>query len=126
MARGNLWIVLTKDSREKLLAFIPPFYPHIFADHVTLFYNVELIEEYKSLLGAKVEIILKENIFNHKIQATTLDIGELPCQNTSPHITISAQEGIKPFESNSMLESDHTSVPVEKTIIEGIVEFKEF
>lgn len=123
MTKGILWIKLTEESKMKLLNLVPTLYPKIFADHVTLFYNIELSDEYTSLLKAQVEISLKTNSYNDRIQAVTIDIGDLPSQNTFPHITVSAKDGIKPVESNTMLRLEHTSMSISGEI-EGIVDFK--
>lgn len=125
MTKGILWIVLTEESKRKLLEIAPAKYPVLFADHITLFYNVALSNHYKTLLGTTITIKLKTNSYNDKIQAITVGVGDMPSQNSYPHITLSALEGVKPVQSNTMLKSEHIATPIFGEI-EGIIEFKEF
>ncbi|MEK7605548.1 MAG: hypothetical protein AAB478_03420 [Patescibacteria group bacterium] len=125
MTKGILWIVLIEESKQKLLETVPAKYPVLFANHITLFYDVELTGEWKGLVEKRIELSLKTHCYDHQIQAVTVDIGDLPCQNLFPHITISAQEGIKPFISNAMLQGVHSSQYVKESL-QGVVEFAEF
>lgn len=125
MTKGILWIVLYEVAKEKVFELVPPLYPKIFADHVTLFYNVELNDKMESLVGQQVNVELKANCHNNHIQAVAVEIGNLPCQNPFPHITLSAQKGVKPFTSNIMLQGVHSSQSL-KGSLQGVVEFEEF
>jgi hypothetical protein len=123
---GILWVVLAKNAKVELLKYTPPMYSVHFAHHVTLFYGIELSEEYRPLIGMAQKIKIKNNCYNDIVQAVEVDIN-LKSKNTNPHITISAKEGVEPVESNIMLQSEHISIPLPNDIeLEGIVEFKEF
>jgi hypothetical protein len=127
MNKGILWVVLTEDSKKKLLSMVSPLYSTIYAHHVTLFHNISLTPEYELLLGKKKIITLKENVYNEKIQAVTVDLEDMVSQNRFPHITISAQKNVRPVESNEMLQTNNTSQPINYNMqIEGTIEFKEF
>lgn len=126
MNNGVLWLILTEESHKKLLEAIKPLYTTIFGHHVTLFYGIPLQPQHRVLLGTKHIVSVKENAYNEKIQAVTVDLKALPCQNINPHITISAMPNTPPVESNKMLQGPHEAMQVVGLDLEGIVQFKEF
>lgn len=67
------------------------------------------------MLGKTVEVMAVANCCNDKIQALRVSLPEEVrqlCNNENPHMTISMVEGVKPVESNNMLEGDRMEVPM--------------
>lgn len=123
--KGLLCILLTEDSRKRLLDKASPIYPVVYADHVTLIYPAYLSPEIQQIIGKSQIIKLRGNAYNEKIQAAVVELTDLQSQNKFPHITISALEGVSPVESNSMLGCEHKLLPITgEALLEGTVVFK--
>lgn len=107
MVRSLFSLVLTDNDRLNLLRLAGPRYEEMFAHHITLSYGVELSADQERLVGAARTITVTGVVWNDRIQAATVELDGLECQNVQPHITISAQPGVKPVESNAMLANPH-------------------
>ena len=99
-------IVLSKDSREKILRAFAKHIPigwSVYADHITLMHHSKHCEEFKQSL----EELLKHTIFTHIInigksdKAIALQVG-IPSTNEITHITLAVAPGAKPVESNNI------------------------
>jgi hypothetical protein len=102
--RGILWLSLPEQKS--------PVHP-IFSQaaehfHVTLQFGVVENEIPDGILGRTFTVRATENCFNDRIHALRV---ELPsgirsvCLNKNPHMTISMLPGVRPVESNVMLQS---------------------
>lgn len=78
--------------------------------HVTLEYGLDASKLPKQVLdkiGKKVKVDVIANCNDDEIQALMINLpGEYKrlCKNKIPHMTISHKSGVKPFQSNAMLE----------------------
>lgn len=71
--------------------------------HVTLEFGADK-DEVKNLIGREFEAEVIGNAYDYDVQALMVSLPQgIPCGNKQPHITISMNEGIKPFQSNEML-----------------------
>jgi hypothetical protein len=120
--KGILWLSLTGQNSPVEAIYNPA--NHL---HVTIQFNVEL-SEVEHLLGRQVMVHAYANCSNGRIQALRV---ELPaefhtlCQNESPHLTISHLPNVRPVESNTMLQSDHNSLPLD-LVLSTVAEFHSF
>lgn len=108
--KGILWGVLQTPLST------PRRYPLGTPHHVTLQFGVDR-DDWKHLEGVVFQATTKLEAWNDKIQTVALELpGDIPCQNRTPHISVSWCEGVKPYESNLMLASDFHSKPLTQTL----------
>jgi len=118
---GILWAVV-----QSPIALQPRFQsgvPH----HITLQYGVER-HEWEHLIGLPVTVGVLEECWNDRVQALSVILPDwwLPCRNPHPHISVSWVEDADPVESNSMLNSEHESAPVDFEYVHCTIEFEEW
>ena len=98
-----LAIFLTKQSREKLLAAIPPAHSKVIADHVTVKVNPteDEIEQFPEGEMTKFQVtgVAQDNA----VQAVS--VRGVKSAKKNPHITISVAPGHKAAESDKLLAS---------------------
>ncbi len=129
MINGILWVKVTKEARNVLLELCPPKYKKIFADHVTLLYNISFDSIPDELFGSKVGIKLKQEKWDSQIQAVGVELPQsIAHMVKNAHITISAKQGVPPVRSNELFESEQVEARslTENIEIEGFIEFFEF
>ena len=120
--KGILWLSLTGQNSPVEAIYNPA--NHL---HVTLRFNV-VLSEVEHLLGRQVMVHAYANCSNGRIQALRV---ELPaefhtlCSNECPHMTISHLPNVRPVESNTMLQSDHNSLPCD-LVLSTVAEFHPF
>ena len=121
--KGILWLATKSQNPSEETIF--PNLPRHF--HVTLQFGADRAQ-FEHILGKEVEVRVKAVCTNDRIQALSVDLPEdiKPlCKNKHPHITLSMANGVKPVESNAMLEGDHNWFPVFYTL-PTVVEFSPF
>ena len=107
--KGALQGVVTRRSRDWLLRRVPLTWPgNVFAHHVTVIFGVYK-HDCLDMVGKHFVVDITEICQNEKIQALRL---ELPDElkndvNRIPHLTLCADDGVKPKEANEMLEGLH-------------------
>lgn len=78
----------------------------MYLDHCTLLHNSQCNEEIKSFCdihkNEKFNITITNIGFSDKAVALKVDLGNVPCANKTPHITIATFEGGKPVDSNNI------------------------
>jgi len=120
MAKGILWISVNVRTPQ-------PRYSSVAHGHVTLKFNVDS-EDYKELLGRKVNVYLSDLCWNDRVEAFRVildpEMTQL-CNNEHPHITVSLADNVRPVESNDMLAGEHQSTAV-GNVLQGTVEFFTF
>lgn len=105
-----------------LAAAVPAAFPVAFGHHVTLAFGV-LLDDVAQFVGQSFNVRATVNAHNGDIQAVRVALPDgVPCGNAHPHITISAQDGVKPVASNAMLAGDHTAVAID-VLIPVVVDF---
>ena len=104
--KGILWLKLSVKSRNFLLEKFPPRFPNVYYDHVTLAYGVERarVGEY---LNAAAEAEVYAYASSAIVEALRVKTYGLPDSYGVPHVTLSTANGVKPFESVSMLKEAH-------------------
>ena len=90
--------------------------------HVTLQFGIYENEVPEGILGEAFTVRFTENCFNSRVHALRVQLPEELrdiCQNENPHMTISMISGVRPVESNEMLQgSPHSeSVDFEMSLI---------
>ena len=113
MSKGILWLTIPDQTSPIKRIYSPA--QHL---HITLKFNVSL-DSVKRYLNKDVTVELLENCWNKEIQAIKVKLPsnwESLCNNKIPHITISHKNGVKPFKSNEMLESEHESAKLNQKI----------
>ena len=120
--KGILWAVLLSPLD------IPKRYPNGEPHHITLKYGVER-EDWKHWEGWRFSTKTRFEAWNGNIQAVAMNhpnLGEdIDSEIKNPHITISWCDGIKPVESNAMLEGKFDSRIIIKSL-DFQIEFKEW
>lgn len=99
--------------------------------HVTLEFGVNWDDiALKGRIGETVMVEILENCFSVDGTIQALRVKLPPdfaahCKNKHPHMTISMAQGVKPVESNSMLNSEHMFEHVNE-VIETVLQFHQF
>jgi len=102
---------------------VPDRYRNTQAQHLTLAYGIER-SPYADRFPVTIAIV--SEAWNSENQALRAILPNwLPCQNASPHITVSWADGSAPVKSNLMLEGEHKEEPFE-VIVHCLVEFVEW
>lgn len=102
------WAILLDDvSKEKLLSFISPIHPNIYAEHITLCFKPIETQNKKwgFLLGKRVKIESQDYYEDEYGQAITIT-GITRDDNKPSHITISCANGVGPVYSNQLISGD--------------------
>lgn len=114
MAKGILMAKVV--DHAALVAAIPAAFPVVFGHHVTLAFGVDLADV-AHFVGRVFNVRATVNAHNGDIHAVRVDLpAGIPCGNAHPHITISANDGVKPVASNAMLAGDHTAMAIDVVI----------
>ena len=120
MAKGILMAKVV--DQAALAAAIPAVFPVGFGHHITLAFGVDL-DDVAAFVGMAFNVRATVNATNGDIQAVRVALPDgVPCGNKHPHITISAQDGVKPVASNAMLDGDHSATPID-VLIPVLVDF---
>lgn len=134
---GILWLSATDQSLSAVSktseAKFPVLAKHF---HVTLQFGVKwesIHQDVKCLVGKSFVVQPLSNCYNDRIQALSVRLPEEIsglCFNKHPHLTISMESGVKPSESNLMLDGDHvTEVIIHSMIpnhINTVLQFHQF
>lgn len=81
--------------------------------HCTLSFGVVPTPDDIWRLGEEVTLTVTSVCWNADIQALTVELPKgWSSSNAIPHITLYHREGVAPFLSNSMLEGEHQSLPL--------------
>ncbi len=124
--QGILWLKLDGASKGELQKAYPPRYPNIFYDHVTLIFGAHQ-EAVNHMIGKNALAHVLVHAYNDRVEAVRVNTHGLPDMYGVPHITLSAQEGVEPFESVAMLQSEHHEEPVDPPVeLDGTIEFIPF
>ncbi len=103
MAKGILWAVI----QDELL--VHSMYEEGSPHHITLMFGVDK-EEVQQYIGMSFTANAISNCWNKDIQAVLFELPSIvPINKGTPHVTVSYKEGVKPFESNNMLNGEHNS-----------------
>jgi len=109
--RGILWLSVP----EQEFPVCPIFVNAARHLHVTLQFGIYENEIPAGILGHTFSVRATSICYNTRIQALRVELPtELQdvCQNENPHMTISMVSGVRPVESNEMLQGSHNSEPV--------------
>ena len=89
----------------------------IFLDHCTLLHHSQCNKEVQKFCEHHINQKFNINIinigFSDKAVALKVDLGNVPCANKTPHITIATFEGGKPVDSNNI----EYWIPIEPIVI---------
>ena len=98
-------IFLTPHSQWKLVSTILPTLPRITADHVTLVFEPEKHTCLSANIGSKVTVTVTGCVDDGQLQVATVKLPHtVSCQNTQPHVTISAKENVSVKLANEVLQ----------------------
>jgi hypothetical protein len=134
---GILWLELDQRSQAELRQACPPRYAsqelgHQLYHHATLLFGVpENAPEVSAYLGTEVAIVAYTHAYSGDVQAVRIrparDEHDLPDTTYGvPHITLSINEGIKPFASVAMLQAEAGSrfeEPIGPLALRGVIKF---
>lgn len=98
-------VLLDETSKERLLAFIPPIHPNIYAEHITLSFAPSELQNKKWswLAGKKIRLKAQDYFEDEQGQAVSVS-GTHRDDRQMPHITISCADGVKPVYSNELIK----------------------
>ena len=115
-------VFLTPESQWKLVSALAPTHPKISAHHVTLVFEPGKESCVNANIGSRVTLCVTGTIDNGQVQVATVELPRgLTCQNTVPHITVSAEENVSFKAANELLQRQRPK-PIYQTIeLEGIV-----
>lgn len=89
------------DNMSLLKNQFPPIYPNVFYHHATIQFRPNDINGIN--VGEKKKIKVVGRLTTDKVDVLLLS--DVKTNNKHPHITLSTQQGIKPFQSNSEIEN---------------------
>lgn len=114
---GNIVYSAVFFNRNDLVSMFPQVYPNLYSHHSTIEFKPTTISNLP--IGQRLNIKVIGRLTTDKVDVI---IVENPLsKNKFPHITLSTDEGVKPFESNSEIENNQDKIkPLNATII-GIV-----
>lgn len=123
---GILWLKLDGTSRANLKSRYPAQYENSYYDHVTLAFGANK-RDVALHIGTTANATVYAYAQNPRIEAVRVRTDNLPDTYGTPHITLSAANGVPPFESVAMLKADHFEEAIESPFeITGTVEFIPF
>jgi hypothetical protein len=99
-------VFLTQESRDVLLAMVPPLHPLVTADHMTLAYKPISMQQLLSFpLGASVQLSIIGSAADSRAQAVAADPPPWlpPTASVSTHVTISVALGAKAVEAGHLI-----------------------
>lgn len=98
-------VFLTQESRDVLLAMVPPAHPLVSADHMTLAYKPSVQQLLDLPLGAHVQLKIIGSAADSRAQAVAADPPTWlpPTTSVSTHITISVAVGAKAVEAGHLI-----------------------
>jgi hypothetical protein len=110
-----LALLLTNDSKRKLLRACPPKHARVFAHHVTCLFNPisflpdksDFLLPYMDLLEQKFNVIVHTEVFNnfgHAVKVYVPPAFKELNKSQNHHITISCQDMIYPVYSNKLID----------------------
>ena len=113
---------LTPESQWKLVSAVAPTHPKISAHHVTLVFEPGKESCVNANIDSRVTLCVTGTIDNGQVQVATVELPRgLTCQNTVPHITVSAEDNVSFKAANELLQRQRPK-PIYQTIeLEGIV-----
>ncbi len=119
---GILWLKLDERSKQLLQQRFPASYVSKHYDHVTLAYDAA-----RSTVENHIDKPASVDVYayakNDKAEAVRVDTHGLPDTYGVPHITLSTIDGVEPFESVTMLKSEHDEIAIEPFVVSGTLEF---
>ena len=104
MLKNIIWLILDKESQQKLLEIVRPKFSKIYCNHITLDWDTN-IEYWKQFEGKRYEIEVSKFANDESMQAIPVNLENIEVKsiNKVPHITISGEPHTHPFHSNTML-----------------------
>jgi hypothetical protein len=100
-------VFLTQESRDVLLAMVPPLHPLVTADHMTLAYKPLSVQQLLAFpLGATVQLNIIGTAADSRAQAVAADPPTWlpPTASVSTHVTISVALGAKAVEAGHLIK----------------------
>jgi hypothetical protein len=97
-------IYLNEESKQKLLAAVPPIHKNVFAEHITVAFKPSPSVAYwleRARSAEYIEFTVISVVLDDKGQAVRIE-EPLRVDDGVPHITISCAENTKPVYSNGM------------------------
>jgi len=103
MSKGYLALVLDDEAREDIFWILTPKYKNIFCHHITVEFGIEKPE----IVGENKSIEIIGYACGDGVESLVVSIdGEIRRKDGGFfHITLSLEDGRKPFESNKLLEN---------------------
>lgn len=99
--RPAIYTALFVKDKEELLRYFSPAHENVYADHITLKFRPENIDDL--VVGREHFVEVIGRVQNENGDAL---IVECPMsENKHPHLTLSCADGIKPFYSNGLVEN---------------------
>jgi hypothetical protein len=108
-------VLLTPESKAKLMATFPPSFDETFYHHMTIEFGIKQID---NDVGSEVE--LKVTGYKRDDKGEAVVVQGVPRKDgKTPHITLSVAPGVKPVYSNELMKSGWT--PVDGPVLKGII-----
>jgi hypothetical protein len=130
MSNGIIWLEWEyQDPAQLPVGLVFPTQANHF--HITLQFGVPRNVHLEQTFGSRlIQVPITGNCYNHRIQALSVALPEeiAPfCRNSRPHMTLSMANGVRPVESNQMLEDPSATVdPIFATTLNFRLSFHSF
>jgi hypothetical protein len=121
---GTIQLVLSEDSREKLLEVVPPEHETVYAHHVTVAYKPQLNSPIFSQYEEGTEVVIEAIAYACDDRGQAVIVRGVSSAMLRPHVTISCEEYTKPSYSNHLLNEPTSHM--EPLKLTGVIEFKHF
>lgn len=103
-------------NEEELKGKYPPVFPNIFYHHSTIEFKPNSIQNLP--IGERIDLKINGRLTTEKVDVLLVD--NPLSKNEYPHITLSTNNGVKPFESNSEIINNLDKVQKLDDSIEGV------
>lgn len=104
-------------STSEVVAKYPQTKENLFSHHSTIQFRPDGLGDLE--IGKKITVNIKGRLTTDKVDVLVVD--NPLSKNKFPHITLSTAEGVKPFESNSELETHSDKIVPLNDSIQGII-----
>lgn len=117
-------VVLTPESRSRLLNAFPPMHGKTFAHHITVAFkpSMEQAQSLAASCGEPIDFTVVAEVSDEKGQAAL--VSGIDSNNDMPHVTISCADGTKPVYSNELLTNTPSHDFVKSNLsLQGVLTF---
>ena len=114
-------LYLDEESQQLLLSLYPPVHERITCDHLTLIYEPSITDLSHVSVGVEKSVKVRGYVVNDFIQAVIVNsVGDQPCSNKKPHVTISTSKSTPPKEVQDWIDYQPCIPSISEVTLTGV------